>query len=71
MIIVAKEPFLVVTSVLVTLEVHLVDTAALGASVVLEVLVEVEVDGVVGVGGVTGASDDTRGPLFVGELGCE
>lgn len=38
-------------------------TAALGASVVLKLVVEVKVDGVVGVGGVTGASDDTRGPL--------
>lgn len=60
--------FLVVTGVLVTLKVHLVDTAALGASVVLEVLVEVEVDGVVRVGGVTGASDDTRGPLLDDEV---
>ena len=65
MITVAGEHFLVVTSVLVTLEVHLVDTAALGASVVLEVAVEVEVDGVVRVGGVTGAADDTGGPLQV------
>ncbi len=54
---------LVVTGVLVTLEVHLVNGTALGASVVLELVVEVKVDGVVGVGGVTGASDDTRGPL--------
>lgn len=53
-----------VTGVLVTLEVHLVDTSAFGASVVLEILVEVEVDGVVRVCGVTGASDDTRGPLM-------
>ena len=60
--------FLVVTGVLVTLKVHLVYTAELGASVVLEVLVEVEVDGVVRVGGVTGASDDTRGPLLDDEV---
>jgi hypothetical protein len=33
--------------------------------VVLEVAVEVEVDGVVRVGGVTGAADDTGGPLRV------
>ncbi len=52
------------TGVLVTLEFHLVDTAALWATVVLELVVEVEVDGVVRVGGVTGASDDSAGPLF-------
>lgn len=40
-------------------------TAALGASVVLEVLVHVQIDGVVGVGWVTGASDDTAWPLRV------
>lgn len=39
-------------------------TAALGASVVLELVVHVKVDDIVGVGGVAGASDDTRGPLF-------
>ena len=38
-------------------------TAALGASVVLELVVEVEVDDIVRVGGVTGASDDSAGPL--------
>lgn len=40
-------------------------TAALRASVVLELVVEVQVDGVVRVGGVTGASDDSAGPLFL------
>lgn len=40
-------------------------TAAFGASVVLELVVEVEVDGVVGVVRVAGASDDTAGPLCI------
>lgn len=37
---------------------------AFGASVVLELVVEVKVDGVVRVGGVTGASDNSAWPLF-------